>query len=274
MRTSPGKTYLLVIYFFIAGTFLFLDSRQLLSFIHTAGQKLSDPVRNQLTATKKNFKSFFAWGETKNLEEKIVKLNTENAVLLSALANYKATEDENKQMQRLLGSGLPQNWKFAPAQVISRVGDAVFLTSNTEPDLGTVVIVAGDANVSKQGMKSGVYVGKTEGRVGNQIKTILATDTNSKIPVIVRDKNSFDQRASGILEGRGGKVVLGQVLSRETISEGDFVLTLREANFPGELLLGSITKVLTSSNSALQQADVRPALDVNELNVVFYITKY
>lgn len=275
MRTTPGKTYLLILYFLIAGVFLFLDSRHFLGFIHTAGQNISDPTRNQLTATKKNFKSFFAWGETKNLEERIEKLNTEKAELISRLANYKAIEDENKQMRRLLGSGLPQNWKFTPAQIISRVGDAVFLTSNTESGvLGTVVLVAGDTNVGKQGMKAGVYVGKTEGRVGNQIKTILATDTNSKIPVIVRDKNSFDQRASGILEGRGGKVVLGQVLSRETISEGDFVLTSGEANFPGELLLGSITKVLTSSNSALQQADVRPALDINELNVVFYITKY
>lgn len=274
MRTTPERTYLLALYFFIAGAFLFLDSRHFLGFIHTAGQNISDPARNQLTETKKNFKSFFAWGETKNLEEKIEKLNTGKAELISRLANYKAIEDENKQMRRLLDSGLPQNWKFTPAQIISRVGDAVFLTSNIEPSLGTVVISAGDANVDKQGGKAGVYVGKTEGRVGNQIKTMLITDTNSKIPVIVRDKNSFDQRASGILEGRGGKVVLGQVLSRETISEGDFVLTSGEANFPGELLLGSITKVLTSSNSALQQADVRPALDINELNVVFYITKY
>ncbi len=281
MRTNSSKTYLLVLYFFIAGVFLFLDSRQLLGFIHSAGQKISDPARNQLTETKKNFKSFFAWGETKSLEAKVVRLNEEKAELLSRLANYKATEDENKQMRRLLDSGLPQNWKFTPAQVISRVGDAVFLTSNIEPvfgtiepALGTVVIATGGANVGQQGEKAGVYVGKTEGRVGNQIKTILVTDTNSRIPVIVRDKNSFDQRASGILEGRGGRVILEQVLSRETISEGDFVLTSGEANFPGELLLGSITKVLTSSNSVLQQAEVMPALDTSKLDVVFYITKF
>src|SRR3990167_10504574 len=100
MRTNSSKTYLLVLYFFIAGTFLFLDSRQLLDFIHSAGRKISDPVRNQLTETKKNFKSFFAWGETKNLEEKIVKLNAEKAELLSRLANYKAVEDENKKKSR------------------------------------------------------------------------------------------------------------------------------------------------------------------------------
>ncbi|TSC88634.1 MAG: hypothetical protein G01um10145_801 [Microgenomates group bacterium Gr01-1014_5] len=273
MRTNSSKTYLLVLYFFIAGTFLFLDSRQLLGFIHTSGQKISDPARKQLIETKKNFKSFFAWGETKNLEEKIVTLNAEKAELLSRLANYKAIEDENKQMRRLLDSGLPKSWKFTPAQVISRVGDAVFLTSNTEPAFGTVVIAA-VANADKQREKAGVYVGKTEERVGNQIKTILATETNSKIPVIVRDKNSFDQRASGILEGRGGRVVLEQVLSRETINEGDLVLTSGEVNFPGELLLGSITKVLASNNSALQQAEVKTAIDLSGLTHVFFITKY
>jgi len=271
MRTNSSKTYLLVLYFFIAGTFLFLDSRQLLDFIHSAGRKISDPVRNQLTETKKNFKSFFAWGETKNLEEKIVKLNAEKAELLSRLANYKAVEDENKQMRRLLDSGLPQNWKFTPAQVISRVGDTIFLVSDTDPSVGTVVITA--PNIGQYG-RAGVYVGKTVGKVGNQIKTILITDINSKIPVIVRDKNTLDQHASGILEGRGGRVILEQVLSRETINKGDLVLTSGEANFPGELLLGSITKVLTSSNSALQQAEVITAIDLSDLTHVFFITKF
>lgn len=271
MPTTSGKVYLLIFYFILAVFLYFLDTRGVLTFVHTIGQNVSDPVKTRLVQTKENFKALFALSKATAREERIFQLESENSALFARMANYKTLEEENVHMRRLLDADLPQNWKFSPAHVVSRLGDALFLVSDTTPELSTPVIIS--RQLEGEQIK-GVYVGKVDEIVGSQVKVVTALDIDSKIPAIVRSKETLDRTASGILEGRGGKVVLEQVLSGETLKEGDFVFTSGELNLPSELYLGRVSKILSGSNTALQQAEVVFLLDVSKLNVVFFLTKF
>lgn len=255
-----------IIYFLLAALIFFAETSDYLRPVHRLGQSVIDPARANLVVVKTNVKSFFSLTGVKQKDEKIAQLELENANLVSLLANFKSLENENANMRRLLDAVLSPNWKFAPAHVISAIGDTLFLVSNNLPTLGTPVITTDQ--------KSGVYVGKVEEVIGSQVKVITQSNANSKIPAIVRSVQNFDQRASGILEGRGGKIVLEQVLSKETLQKGDLVFTSGELGLPPDLLLGKVAKILTGSNTALQQAEVEPPLDISNLNVVFYITKF
>lgn len=266
MFVFDRRFFNLIFYVFLSGLIFFADSKTWLSGVHSLGQSISDPVRNNLLRTKQDLRLFFTFDKTRLQQERIYALEQENGLLLSRLADRKTLEDENKQMRRLLDANIPETWKFSPASVVSKIADSLFVVSNMQVLEGTPVVIA-------EGNK-GVYLGKVGLVVGGQTRVVLASDVNSKIPVIVRDLEALDKLASGILEGRGGKMVLEQVLSGETLKEGDLVLTSGEAGYPPEMLIGYVGKILSGKNSALQQAEVREVIDASKLDVVFCVTKY
>lgn len=274
MKTGSKEAKWLIFSLIFAASLYFLETGNSLSAMHSLAQKIADPLRYRANQTKNSLGSLFSLGLVARQEVQIFTLEKEKSELLSRLANYKTLEEENKSMRRLLDAGLPSGWKFSPAQVVSRVADALYLVGDDRPQPNTVVLVTAEVEMGEMTRKTGVFVAKVEDQVGRQTKSLLITDINSKVPAVVRDRESFERQASGILEGRGGKVVLEQVLSAETLKDGDLVFTSGEADYPAELLLGSISRILTSNNSALQQAEVKPALDLSKITTVFFLTKY
>lgn len=272
MRPKP-ETYLLLFCLLFSLFLLFLESRRSLALVHSLSQTISDPVRVFATDLKIDLKSLFAFSDARAREERIFQLEKEKSLLLARLASFTNLEAENKNMRRLLDAGLPKDWKFAPAQVVSLIGDNLYLTSDHDPSLGTVVIIPDELMAGQEAKKPGVYIGKVAQKIGGQAMVVLASSADSKIPVIVSDPQSFTRRAAGILEGRGGKVVLEQVLSGEVIREGDLILTSGDA-YPKGLFVGTIAKVISGDSLPLQKAEVKVALDVNRLEKVFYISKY
>lgn len=265
-----NTSYLFISYFLFSIFLFFLDSRGLLSLVHISVQTITSPFKSALFSARKTaLAPFAAISNSEKKDAEIETLRQEKADMLSRLSFLTALKEENERMRYLLGTTLPASWQFSPLRVVGRIGDSLTTTSDLPLDADRPVIVSMDVAPEK---RSGVFVGKTGQAVGAEVNIILPTNTQSKIPVIVRSPSGA-RRASGLLVGRGGEIRLEQVLSSEALTERDLVLTSGEGA-PPELLIGFVDKVLPPDSSATRSAEVEAAINTENLDFVFVITKY
>lgn len=190
------------------------------------------------------------------LTNKIADLETQISVL----------KTENQAVRRLLGTpSLPQNWHFLPAQVIG-------LTS-TE----ILQINQGRQEGVKEGMavisEGNIFVGSVK-NVGEHFANILLPiSKESKILGVVRGKGEArdEIKAKGILEGLGGRMNLEQVTMAETLEVGDLLVTAGEEPLPPNILIGRLSKVSRKEGELFQKAEIEPAVNYSNLEMVFVI---
>lgn len=227
--------------------------------------KLISPVTSSLYSIRANGFGVFSASLNKKNEE-VISLKEKNENLEASILKYKSIEEENLQMRRLLGTNLPASWKFSIAKVTQKTADTISIISESQIYEGETVILPkedlGDSTISQ----SGVYVGKVE-RVGQPAQVLLPTSTSSRISVSVYKQDNYSTTATGILVGRGSRVLLDQILTSETLNVGDWVVT------QDNLLVGKIEKVIESTNGTFKQADVLPIVDATKLSRVFIVTK-
>ncbi|MDO8503503.1 MAG: rod shape-determining protein MreC [bacterium] len=265
-------SYFFILYLLFSMLLLLLDSKGSLSFLHKGAQAITSPFKSALFSGRLTVLSpFIVIGNSGKKEAEIEKLQQEKADALSQLSALTAAKEENERMRYLLGTTLPPSWHFAPLRVVGKIGDTLITAGDLPAEAGEPVI-ATPGTESAGRRRSGVFIGKVGGTVGREIKVILPTSTSSKIPVIVRAPDGA-RRASGILVGKGESMRIEQVLSSETLSEGDLVLTSGEGA-PPELLIGYVSKILPQEASAWKSAEVKTAMDVEDLDFVFVITKF
>ena len=135
---------------------------------------------------------------------------------------------------------------------------------------------------AREGIKPDMAVITKDGIVGKVLQVygsnrlepstaqiLLINDQTSGVGVIL-DKS----RLQGILRGTpSGEVVLEKVMSDETVSAGDSVLTSGgDGIFPKGLPVGTVTKVSPGSDLFLS-IRVRPAANLNRLEEVLVVTK-
>ena len=267
---SAGKRfiyYLSLSYFIFAGVILWGDSHGRLEKLHILAQKATTPVEERLFRAKTVTLGRF--GDKRTSEEKdkrISELEVRSAQLEGQIAQFGALKEENERMRYLLGAGLPANWKFEPLRATQNYTDRLYTSAELQELQGKTVI-------STEG-KDGIYVGRVEKIIGNQAEIFLPTKDGERMPVKVRDKDIGEARASGILVGRGGRMVLDQVLTGESLKSQDLVVTSGDESRPNGLLIGRVGKILPVSAGAFQQAEVEQAIDYKQLDVVFVITKF
>ena len=177
--------------------------------------------------------------------------------------------EENDKIKKLLGSPLPAQWQFMEAKVLG-------ISERMKIDKG-----------QKDGIKEGMMVISENILVGKVIKinennalVQLLSDSNTKIPVLVK-KPGPDKaqpaggvQARGLLSGQGGeKLLLDRVLQAEDIQKGDLVITSGEENWLPDLLIGQIIDVAPKSAEVYQKARVSPLVDSSKLRIVFIIIK-
>lgn len=273
MAHSPKNTsYLFAFYLVFSILLVLLDSKGALSFLHKGAQGITTPFKSALFSARKTLLSpLVAISDSEKKEVEIEELRQEKADVLSQLSTLTALKEENERMRYLLGTTLPPSWQFAALRVVGKIGDTLTTTGDLLPEVSAPVIVSGEIESASR-RRSGVFIGKIGEILGREIKVILPTATNSKIPVIVRSPDGA-RHASGILVGRGESMRIEQVLSSETLSEGDLVLTSGEGA-PPELLIGYVSKVLPFEASAWKSAEVKEAISVEGLDFVFIVTKF
>jgi rod shape-determining protein MreC len=196
------------------------------------------------------------------LEGKLRQLAVEQNQLNSCL-------EENEKIKKLLGAPLPANWKFMEARVVG-------ISEKMRIDKG-----------EKDGVKEGMMVISENILVGKVVKANendaliqLLSDSNLKMPVVVKkpspDKNKpiGGIQARGLLLGQGGeKLLLDRVLQSEDIQKGDLVVTVGEEGWLPDLLVGQIVDVAPKTAEVYQKARVSPLIDYQELRIVFIVIK-
>lgn len=262
---KSNSFYLFIFYFLLSLLVVFADNRGFLTGFRGFVQGLTTPVESQLFRARiALFAPFSGFSSGREKDKRIQELEKENAGLLSQLSQMQALKEENEKARHLLGASLSPSWHFEPARVVSSFADKIYLTADFEPKQGTPVITSQE--------KSGVLVGQVKSVLGGKIEVILSTSNLFKTTIIVRDKETGERRAAGILVGQAGRLKLEQVLTSETVKEGDMIVTSGEG-LPPELLAGYVTRVL-ETKGAFREAEVEYPLDFTKLDYVFLVTKF
>lgn len=264
MPFTKNTTLLIVFYLGISIFLIFADSKGSLNFLHTFFQNFTVPTRSAVYNFRTNILAFSF--STKGSSAEINKLQTENATLLAKIAELGTLTEENEKSRRLLGAEIPPAWQFQPAKVVSITGDEATLLLESQAEIDNHAITS-------QSQK-GVYVGKITNITGKLASLVLPTSQQSRIPVTIRKIDTGAKQASGILIGEGGELLLDQVLTKETLAQGDLVVTSGEAGFPPELLIGQITEVLPVKQESFRQARVQMTAKVDNLETIFLVTQF
>lgn len=132
---------------------------------------------------------------------------------------------------------------------------------------------------SRDGVQVGMPVITARGLVGqvrevrtNSAKVVLLTDPSSEVNALIQRS-----RATGIVQGQTGpNLVLRYLPQTEGIAQpGDLVLTSGlGGHFPRRLLIGEIIEVKRSDVDMFQEARLRPAVDLDGLEMVFVVRHF
>lgn len=131
---------------------------------------------------------------------------------------------------------------------------------------------------SQNGIGKGMPVVTARGLVGRISQTgtdwarvLLITDPASSINALVQKS-----RATGILQGRlGQSLVMRLIPWEEGISTGDLIMTSGlGGNFPKGLVIGQVSSVRQKDFQMYQEAEVKPTVDFNRLEMVTVITHF
>jgi len=193
----------------------------------------------------------------KEQEAKIERLKEEIAQLVAR--NSQLTL-ENKAAKRLLGTPLPSEWQFIPAQTAGLVQGILTI------DKGKIDGIKVDQVV----LTEDIFVGKVEQVGEHQAWVKLPTAAGSKLlaKVIPSREIRNEAKARGLLVGYGEKMRLEKVLPGEQLAEGDLVAT---AEFPPNLVIGKIRKVVKKDVEIYQEAEVEPLVDYQKLETIFLL---
>jgi rod shape-determining protein MreC len=103
---------------------------------------------------------------------------------------------------------------------------------------------------------------------------VIGHDPSNFLSYLTIDVQS--SRATGVVEGQiGGSLVMKYIPQGETVNVNDLVLTSGlGGNFPKKLIIGQVTSVHQRDIEMFQQADIRPTVDFNKLEVVLVVTNF
>ncbi|MBQ7525109.1 MAG: rod shape-determining protein MreC [Abditibacteriota bacterium] len=200
----------------------------------------------------------------KKLEARNARLEKENKELKAEIAASRSMDEENKRLRKLLNAKPTVGGKCKTGEIIARDPSNWFDTATV--NLG-----------QKDGVETGAAVVSDKGLIG-QISSVTAssgkivylTDSGSNIGAMTERS-----RAPGILQGAGtDELVLNYLAKDADIRQGDAVITSGMGGvIPKGIPVGVVTKIKRDNAAGITVADVRPAVDFDELEFVFVTVK-
>jgi len=205
-------------------------------------------------------------------------LKLKNQELISQIAQLVELKKENKVLREALEIGLEKEFKLSLAEVVSKdiSQDSILINKGSKD---------GIANNSPVITQQKTLVGKIGEVYENFSRVILISNKESSFDAKILapyQTEGFgagsdpENDISGVVNGKGNlQLFLDFVPQEKEIKEGDFIVTTSLGGiFPKGLLVGQIGKVLRSDIEPFQQAKIRPAFDIRELETVFIITDF
>jgi rod shape-determining protein MreC len=271
VKRLPTRSTVLIILILLSLVGIALDQNEDLQPIEDLVLRFVVPIQERLTSLANNIKDLTQ--TTQNIKE-LHRRNEELQGLVDSLmienVHLKEIESENETLRRLLGfTQANPTHSYKAAEVKGRVigHDPSNFLSYLTIDLG-----------SQQGIEKGMPVVTERGLVGritevgaNWAKVMLTIDPSSSVNALIQTS-----RATGVVEGQvGGSLLMKYIPQGETVNINDIVLTSGlGGNFPKNLIIGQITTVHQRDIEMFQQADIRPTVDFNKLEIVLIITNF
>ncbi|PIW91407.1 MAG: rod shape-determining protein MreC [Candidatus Nealsonbacteria bacterium CG_4_8_14_3_um_filter_37_36] len=253
---------------------------------------ISSPIQKALWRIGDNISDFFEMvKEIKNLKKEVdehsfidtlryawvnEELKLKIVGLLAENTKLEELKRENEVLRGALDIGLEKEFKLLLAEVIGKdISQDTLLI-----DLGSRDGISKDFPVINQ---QKVLVGKIGAIYQNHSKVILISNKESTFDAKILapyQTEGFgagsETETYGIVKGKGNlKLFLDLIPREKEIKEGDLVVTAPLGGiFPKGLLVGDIVKVLKSDVMAWQQAEILPAFNFKELEILFVITNF
>jgi len=231
---------------------------------------ISSPIQKALWRAGDNISDFFEMvKEIKSLKKENEELKFKIVGLLAENTKLEELKRENEVLREALDIGLEKEFKLLLAEVIGKdiFQDTILI------DLGSRDGISKDFPVINQ---QKALVGKIGEVYQDYSRVILISNKESTFDAKVGFPAEGEASIYGVVKGKGNlRLFLDLVPREKEIKEGDLVSTSPLGGiFPKGLLIGEIVKVLKSDVMAWQQAEISPAFNLNELEILFVITNF
>lgn len=230
----------------------------------------SYPISNIFMQSGKGIHSFFVVlfnaNATKN--ENVV-LKRERESLFSEIATLRDGLKTNRDLEIALKANEGRNFKILSAKIIgiNLARDSIIIDKGSEDSVKEDMPVVSNQNVA---------YGRVFKVHQNFSEVILISAQDSAVDVKIQSSDLAQKVIYGVLRGMGSQgVYLDLVGSELQIKEGDVLVTSGlEGLFPGNLLIGRISRVHRSDLKPFQMAEVEPFFTIKDVENLFLITGY
>ncbi len=271
MKRLPTRSTVLIILVLLSLAGLALDQNEDLLPIEDLALRFVVPVQEKLTSLANSISDLTqATQDIRELHRRNEELQGLADSLMIENVRLKEIESENETLRRLLGfTQANPTHSYKAAEVKGRV-----IGRDPSNFRSYLIINSG----SQQGIEKGMPVVTERGLVGrttdvgsNWAKVMLIIDPSSSVNALIQSS-----RATGVVEGQvGGSLAMKYIPQGETVNVNDIVLTSGlGSNFPQKLIIGQVTAVHQRDIEMFQQADIRPTVDFNNLEIVLVITNF
>lgn len=206
------------------------------------------------------------WG---GLPEKNEELQQQVVLLNQKLSELEALRDENFILRQQLGFQRQQDRRLIAGTVLARDISGWWQTLRIQHN-SSPLIQPNLAVINDQGL-----VGRVSDVSVRTADILLISDPSCQVAVKIGDKGAF-----AILSGQGlswrGRVLCKLTFINKNISiqKGDEVFTSGLGGiFPKGIKVGTIETVTLDQNGLHQSAEVNPAADLSQLDMVFLIAR-
>jgi rod shape-determining protein MreC len=229
------------------------------------------PVQDHLSRLANDFSDLVqTFRDLQELRRRNEELQSLADSLMIENVHLKELESENETLRQLLQfSQANPTYSYRAAEVAGHV-----IGQDPSNLLRYIIIDMGTNNEVTKGMP----VVTDRGLVGRIVevsprssKVLLITDVSSSVNAIIQSS-----RATGIVEGKAdGGLVMKYIPSPVTVNMGDIILTSGlGATFPKGLVIGQVTAVHRRDIEMFQQAEIKPTVDFDRLEIVLVITNF
>ena len=256
-KLKIGAIVVLLIAFFVVLN-LTGFSKEIKNFFYL----ISSPIQKTLWRLGDKTADFFEIvSQIKNLKKENERLSLRVQELLAENSLLKELKRENEILREALGIGLAKEFKLSLAEVIGKdiSQDSLIINKGSKDGL-----TSGLAVITPQK----ILVGKISQVYKNFSKVMLISNKKSVFSVKFQEKD-----IEGVVKGKGNfQLFLDLIPQNAEIEPGDDLVTVSLGGiFPAGLLVGEIKEIKKSDVTPFQQAEIKPAFDIKEIEKLFII---
>ncbi len=268
LNRPRSRSWTLFILALIAVLALVLHEAGQLQPVEDLAQYIVSPVQRSIAGLVGDTGNLFTtFRDVRELREENGRLQAENNQLATENIHLMELEAENATLRDLLKfTRNNPNYVTLTVDVIGR---------DPSPYLGSIVISAGQDRSLKPGMPiitvGAALVGRITQVNPRTAKVQLLMDVSSAVNALVQSS-----RATGLVKGQpDGALVMDFIPLEEKVKPGDIVLTSGlGGELPRSLVIGTVTDVVKRDIDLFQSAALKPAVDLNRLEVVQVILNF